>query len=45
MTMTEPLAIRIHEDTDLFREAVNLTAADTKFAARLSIACGPRLLA
>lgn len=33
--MTEPLAIRIHEDTDLFREAVNLTAAETKFAARL----------
>src|SRR6266849_6216988 len=36
MTTTEPLAIRIHEDTDLFREAVNLTAADTKFAARLT---------
>ena len=35
MTTTEPSAIRIHEDTDLFREAVNLTAAETKFAARL----------
>ncbi len=35
MTTTEPPAIRIHEDTDLFREAVNLTAAETKFAARL----------
>lgn len=33
MTTTEPSAIRIHEDTDLFREAVNLTAAETKFAA------------
>ncbi|MGH9873279.1 MAG: nucleotidyl transferase AbiEii/AbiGii toxin family protein, partial [Pyrinomonadaceae bacterium] len=32
---TEPPAIRIHEDIDLFREAVNLTAAETKFAARL----------
>src|SRR5436190_15651680 len=35
MTTTEPPAIRIHEDIDLFREAVNLTAAETKFAARL----------
>src|SRR6266542_518938 len=35
MTTTEPHAIRIHEDIDLFREAVNLTAAETKFAARL----------
>lgn len=33
--MTEPPAIHLHEDTDLFREAVNLTAAKTKFAARL----------
>lgn len=32
---TEPAAIRIHEDIDLFREAVNLTAAETQFAARL----------
>jgi predicted nucleotidyltransferase component of viral defense system len=32
---TERPAIRIHEDIDLFREAVNLTAAETKFAARL----------
>jgi predicted nucleotidyltransferase component of viral defense system len=35
MTTTEPTDIRIHEDIDLFREAVNLTAAETKFAARL----------
>ena len=35
MTMVEPSAFRIHKDTDLFREAVNLTAAETKFAARL----------
>jgi predicted nucleotidyltransferase component of viral defense system len=33
MTTSEPSSI--HEDTDLFREAVNLTAAETKFAARL----------
>jgi predicted nucleotidyltransferase component of viral defense system len=33
--MTEPSAFRIHKDTDLFREAVNLTAAETKFATRL----------
>ncbi|MDQ3665050.1 MAG: nucleotidyl transferase AbiEii/AbiGii toxin family protein [Acidobacteriota bacterium] len=35
MTTSEPPAIRVHEDTDLFREAVSLTAAETKFAARL----------
>ena len=35
MTTSDELAIRIHEDADLFREAVNLTAAETKFAARL----------
>ena len=35
MTKTELPAIRIHEDIDLFREAVNLTAAETRFAARL----------
>jgi predicted nucleotidyltransferase component of viral defense system len=27
--------IKLHEDTELFREAVNLTAAETAFAARL----------
>jgi predicted nucleotidyltransferase component of viral defense system len=31
----EPPAIRCHEDPDLFREAVNFTAADTAFAPRL----------
>ena len=35
MTMIEPPAIRVHEDSDSFREAVNFTAAETKFAARL----------
>ena len=35
MTMTEPFAIRIHRDSDYFREALNLTAAQTKFPARL----------
>jgi predicted nucleotidyltransferase component of viral defense system len=31
----EPAAIRYHEDPDLFREAVNFTAAETAFAPRL----------
>ena len=35
MNDAEPSAIRIHEDADLFREAVNLTSAETKFASRL----------
>lgn len=35
MMMTEPSAVRIHEDIDLFREAVSFTAVETKFAARL----------
>ena len=34
MSTVEP-AIRFHEDTVLFREAVNFTAAQTGFAARL----------
>jgi predicted nucleotidyltransferase component of viral defense system len=33
--MTELSAIRIHKDTDWFRESLNLTAAQTKFPARL----------
>lgn len=35
MTGPEPLRIRLHEDAALFREAVNYTAAETAFAARL----------
>ena len=35
MTRSELLAIRFHEDVALFREAVNFTAAQTAFAARL----------
>lgn len=35
MTEPEQTAITFHEDIDLFREAVNLTAAETRFAARL----------
>src|ERR1041385_5813143 len=33
--MAETSAIRIHKDIDLSREAVSLTAAQTKFPARL----------
>ena len=33
--MPEPAALRLHEDVALFREAVNFTAAQTRFAARL----------
>lgn len=35
MSRNEPSAIRFHEDAVLFREAVNFTAAQTTFAARL----------
>jgi predicted nucleotidyltransferase component of viral defense system len=35
MTAQEPCVIKVHDDTALFREAVNLTAAETAFAARL----------
>jgi predicted nucleotidyltransferase component of viral defense system len=35
MTELEQTAITIHADIALFREAVNLTAAETRFAARL----------
>lgn len=35
MTVREPSGIRVHEDPDLFREAVNFTAAETAFAPRL----------
>lgn len=35
MTARKPGAMRPHEDRDLFREAVNFTAADTAFTARL----------
>jgi predicted nucleotidyltransferase component of viral defense system len=35
MSGRESPAIRCHEDVDLFREAVNFTAAETAFAARL----------
>ena len=35
MTRPEPSPIRFHEDVALFREAVNYTAAETAFAARL----------
>jgi predicted nucleotidyltransferase component of viral defense system len=35
MKPREPLKIRFHEDTDLFREAVNFTAASTAFTPRL----------
>jgi predicted nucleotidyltransferase component of viral defense system len=35
MIRHKPLAIRAHEDRELFREAVNFTSAETGFAARL----------
>lgn len=35
MSGREPSAIRCHEDADLFRAAVNFTAAETAFPARL----------
>lgn len=35
MTAREPSGIHFHEDPDLFREAVNFTAAETAFAPRL----------
>ncbi len=35
MSVTEPIPIRLHEDPVLFREAVNYTAAETGFTARL----------
>ncbi|MBI4597019.1 MAG: nucleotidyl transferase AbiEii/AbiGii toxin family protein [Candidatus Omnitrophica bacterium] len=35
MTAGEPSGSRVHEDPDLFREAVNFTAAETAFAPRL----------
>ncbi len=35
MGRSEPVAIRIHEDPGLFREAVNFTAAETAFSPRL----------
>lgn len=35
MSKREPPAVRLHEDSDLFRESVNFTAAQTAFAARL----------
>ena len=35
MSVTEPAPIRLHEDPVLFREAVNYTAAETGFMARL----------
>jgi predicted nucleotidyltransferase component of viral defense system len=35
MTRHEPPSIRVHEDLVLLREAVNFTAAETAFAARL----------
>lgn len=34
MSGRESLAIRCHEDVDLFREAVNFTAAETAFSGR-----------
>jgi predicted nucleotidyltransferase component of viral defense system len=35
MNETEPTGVRLHEDVELFREAVGFTAARTGFAARL----------
>lgn len=35
MSPSEPAAVRLHEDPGLFREAVNFTAAETAFSARL----------
>src|SRR5712692_6147147 len=35
MNKREPSAIRLHEDADLFREAIRFTVAQTGFAARL----------
>lgn len=35
MTKPDPTPIRAHEDQDMFREAVNFTAAETGFSARL----------
>jgi predicted nucleotidyltransferase component of viral defense system len=35
MTKPDPILIRAHEDRDMFREAVNFTAAETGFSARL----------
>ena len=35
MNETEPPSIRLHEDAELFREAVSFTSARTGFAARL----------
>ena len=35
MTTREPSALRVHDDPELFREAVNFTAAETAFAPRL----------
>src|SRR5215471_4525422 len=33
--LTELMSISIHTDKELFREAINLTAAETKFSSRL----------
>ncbi|MBI4270261.1 MAG: hypothetical protein HY615_07995 [Candidatus Rokubacteria bacterium] len=33
--MAEPAPLRLHEDLAFFREAVNFTAAQTRFASRL----------
>lgn len=35
MSQPDRPTIRLHEDADLFREAVNFTAAETSFPARL----------
>jgi predicted nucleotidyltransferase component of viral defense system len=35
MNKSDPIAIRVHEDRDWFREAVNFTAATTGFSPRL----------
>lgn len=35
MSKPEPAGVCLHEDADLFREAVNFTAAETAFPARL----------
>jgi predicted nucleotidyltransferase component of viral defense system len=35
MSKSDPIAIRVHEDRDWFREAVNFTAAATGFSPRL----------
>ena len=35
MSKAEPFASNVHEDTALFREAVQFTAAETKFVPRL----------